>query len=269
MKVLEDTPAVFSLGKFCDEHGYSHEWINGQKHFSLKKGFEHSVTWKTSHQSWFLTCHRALPPILILQHLTSSRQESDHPTSSSSSPSTIVSSDSETRAREDQSGTDSHPAPVSSPNEMIERGDPLLTKPTKNPKPKKNENHGTEREWLQEFREILVDDEIPLEGGSHASSSHEKSLELMPSRSVDLGKHSAYTHFPEDRDCEICQRTKITRAPCRRFIGAVPRAEFFGDLISRGAGPSHSMDPGVSVQNQNFTRNQEKLAKVPGTREES
>ena len=26
---------------------------------------------------------------------------------------------------------------------------------------------------LQEFRENLVDDEIPLQGGSHASSSHE------------------------------------------------------------------------------------------------
>ena len=32
-------------------------------------------------------------------------------------------------------------------------------------------------EWLQEFRENLVDDEIPLQGGSHASSSHEVSLE--------------------------------------------------------------------------------------------
>ena len=31
MKVLEDTPAVLSLGKFCSEHGYSYEWINGQK----------------------------------------------------------------------------------------------------------------------------------------------------------------------------------------------------------------------------------------------
>ena len=31
MKVLENTPAVFSLGKLCDEHGYSYEWINGQK----------------------------------------------------------------------------------------------------------------------------------------------------------------------------------------------------------------------------------------------
>ena len=37
----------------------------------------------------------------------------------------------------------------------------------------------------------------------------------------------------EDRNCEICQRSKITRAPCRRRNGgAVPRAENFGDLIT-------------------------------------
>ena len=48
-----------------------------------------------------------------------------------------------------------------------------------------------------------------------------------------LGKHSVYTHFPKDRNCEICKRTKITRAPCRRRNGgAVPRAENFGDLIT-------------------------------------
>ena len=88
-------------------------------------------------------------------------------------------------------------------------------------------------EWLQEFREYLVDDEIPLQGGSHASSSHEVSLEPTIKRREDLGKHNVHTHFPQDRNCEICQRTKITRAPCRRRIGgAVPRAENFGDLIT-------------------------------------
>ena len=51
--------------------------------------------------------------------------------------------------------------------------------------------------------------------------------------SVDLGKHSVYIHFPKDRKCDICQRTKITRAPCRRLNGgAVLRAENFGDLIT-------------------------------------
>ena len=44
---------------------------------------------------------------------------------------------------------------------------------------------------------------------------------------------SVYTHFPKNRNCEICKRTKITRAPCRRRNGeAVPRAEKFGDLIT-------------------------------------
>ena len=31
MKVIENTPAVLSLGKLCDENGYSYEWINCQK----------------------------------------------------------------------------------------------------------------------------------------------------------------------------------------------------------------------------------------------
>ena len=135
-----------------------------------------------------------------------------------------------------------------------------------------------------------MDGEIPLQGGSHASSSHEASLEPIRKRREDLGKHNVHTHFPKDRNCEICMRTKITRAPCRRHNGeAVPRAVNFGDLItadqkvlsdncesrnnhryaSRGTGSSYSMDPGVSVQKQNYTRNPEKLAKVLGTREET
>ena len=88
-------------------------------------------------------------------------------------------------------------------------------------------------EWLQEFRENLVDDEVPERRDLYASSSHEVSLEPTFKRCEDLGKHSVYTHFPKDRNCEICQRTKITRAPCRRRNGgAVPRAEIFGDLIT-------------------------------------
>ena len=153
-----------------------------------------------------------------------------------------VSTDSENRAKADMCGTDSDPASVSSSHvERKERDDPL-TKPTKYPKPNKNENHEKERgdplcsdirEWLQEFIENLVDDRVPERRDSHASSSHEPSSEPTPTRSVDLGKHSVSTRFPKDRNCEICQRTKITRAPCRRRIGgAVPRAENFGDLIT-------------------------------------
>ena len=52
MKVLENTPAVLSLGKLCDENGYSYEWINGQKPHL----FGLFATRKTSFLLWFQAC---------------------------------------------------------------------------------------------------------------------------------------------------------------------------------------------------------------------
>ena len=254
MKVLEDTPAVLSLGKLCDEHGYSYEWINGQKPHLIKNGIR-------------IQCNTEnFVPIVVpglssnssssshpSTSVTPSRQESNRPTSSSSSSTspTTTSSESETPEREDLSGKDSHPVPVSSSNveEMTERGDPLFAaKPTKNAKPNKDETTIERRdplcadsgrasseipERLHEFRENLVDERVPEHRDSHASSSHEVSLDPTFKRREDLGKHSVCIHFPKDRNCEICQRIKITRAPCRRRNGgAVPRAENVGDMIT-------------------------------------
>ena len=53
-KLLEDTPAVLSLGKLCDEHGYSYEWINGQKRHLIKNSIRIQCNTRTSYQSWFL-----------------------------------------------------------------------------------------------------------------------------------------------------------------------------------------------------------------------
>ena len=153
------------------------------------------------------------------------RQVSGSSSSSSPSSSSLTSG---SRIREQKEiHRDVSPGPVSSmvdersgqpDGSKIERGNPFTPEIP---------------EWLHEFRENLVDDEIPLQGGSHASSSHEISLEPTTKRREDLGKHSVYTHFPEDRNCEISKRTKITRAPCRRRNGeAVPRVEKFGDLIT-------------------------------------
>ena len=154
-------------------------------------------------------------------------QESHSSSSSSSSSSSPTVGEIPVREREDGNNSDISPVQVSTSVDdrsgqleetTIERGNSLNSEIP---------------EWLQEFRENLVDDEIPLQGGSHASSSHEASLEPIFKRREDLGKHSFYTHFPKDRNCEICKRTKITRAPCRRRNGeAVPRAEKFGDLIT-------------------------------------
>ena len=62
-------------------------------------------------------------------------------------------------------------------------------------------------------------------------------LPIEPRAKVEAGsgKHSVYTHFPKDPNCDICLLTKITRASCRRRANAVmPRAEKFGDLITAG-----------------------------------
>ena len=47
------------------------------------------------------------------------------------------------------------------------------------------------------------------------------------------GKHSVFTHFPKDPNCDICTKTKITRVYCRRRAGTVvPRAENVGDFMT-------------------------------------
>ena len=178
MKVLENTPAALSPGKLCDEHGYSYEWINGQKPHLIKNDIR--VQCNTEN----------FVPIVVLGLSTSSssslpsstpmtplRQEIDHPKSSSSlstsrpmTSSTVSSESVDRQERRDPYVKDHHPAIVSSELvERQERGDPycsetseeLLNKLTQIPKPNKNEDHERVRgdpchseipEWLQEFR---------------------------------------------------------------------------------------------------------------------
>ena len=82
-------------------------------------------------------------------------------------------------------------------------------------------------DWLEEFKENLVDIELP----ASAHSSHGSDPEY-PTKVVSKSrKHSIKTHFPKDRNCEVCLRTKTARAACRRRFGeALLRAEKLGDL---------------------------------------
>ena len=38
VQILDDTPAVLSLGKRCEEHGFTYEWASGQKPHLTKQG---------------------------------------------------------------------------------------------------------------------------------------------------------------------------------------------------------------------------------------
>ena len=136
------------------------------------------------------------------------KQDSHSSSSSSASSSSPAVGEIPVREREDATNSDISPVPMSNlvddgsgqPDETtIERGNSLNSEIP---------------EWLQEFREILVDDEIPLQGDSHGRSSHKPSLE--PTRSVDMGKHSVYTHFPKDRNCEICKKDQNNKGPVQK-----------------------------------------------------
>ena len=96
-------------------------------------------------------------------------------------------------------------------------------------------------DWQQEFRENLVDESsLPEpwrnpapEDQDTSKSSHELPMEPRGKVEPGSGKHGVHTHFPKDPNCDICLKTKITRASCRRRTGTVaPGAERFGDLIT-------------------------------------
>ena len=132
---------------------------------------------------------------------------------------------------------------------MRDREDPTLIKPIKNRKNNKKRNPRGNRAtrclptqvvqvlkprsgcknsekiwWVMKF--LNAETHTPVLLMKYRYSPHSRDRE-------DLCKHNVEIQFPKDRDCEICQRTKITRAPCRRRNGgAVLRAENFGVLIT-------------------------------------
>ena len=138
MKVLENTPAVLSLGKFCDENGYSYEWINGQKPHLIKNGIR-------------IPCNTENFVPIVVSGLSSSssgssstsrtpvKQESRSSSSSSSSSPTVC--EIQVREREDATNSDISPVPVSN---LVDdgSGQPEEPKPTKS---KKKEETSTKR----------------------------------------------------------------------------------------------------------------------------
>ena len=59
-----------------------------------------------------------------------------------------------------------------------------------------------------------MDESVSVHRDAPASSSRESASE--PRGKVVSGKNSMY--LPKDRHCDICMRTKITRAPCRKRL---------------------------------------------------
>ena len=129
MKVLDNTPAVLSLGKLCDENGYSYEWINGQKPHLIKDGIR-------------IICNTENFVPIVVPGMSSSSSASSSTSrtpmkqeshSSSSSPSSPTVDEISVRDREDAPNSDISPVPVS---ELVDdrSGKPEKIQANKNPK---------------------------------------------------------------------------------------------------------------------------------------
>ena len=137
MKVLDNTPAVLSLGKLCDEHGYSYEWINGQKPHLIEDGIR-------------IICNTENFVLIVVPGLSSSssgtsstlrtsvKQESHSASSSSSSSPTV--SEIQVREKEDAPNSDISPVPVSN---LVDDGSGQPEEIQAQQKPKSNKKETT------------------------------------------------------------------------------------------------------------------------------
>ena len=100
-------------------------------------------------------------------------------------------------------------------------------------------------EWL-EFADNL--EEAELVASAHIS----RESNSEPPREVASGKHSIFTHFQRPQLRGLQEKTKITRAPCRKRSGEAPlRAERFGHVTT--ADYTFLNEDGESRNNQRYS----------------
>ena len=68
-------------------------------------------------------------------------------------------------------------------------------------------------EWLEEFADNLEGAELPAPAHSSLDTDSKRPMRVAST------KHFFYKHFRKDRTCEVCKRTKRTKALCRRRTG--------------------------------------------------
>ena len=81
-------------------------------------------------------------------------------------------------------------------------------------------------DWVQEFRENLVDARSPSEARRNPELGHREQK-----WNRFWCKHSVYTHFPKAPNCDICLKTKTTRARITKFSVKKVNRETIIDML--------------------------------------
>ena len=260
--LLEETPAVLSLGKLCEDHGYTYHWTSGQKPHLTQNG-KRIAKKQTMYHSLSLVYRRVLPqhPHTYFFNIVIAGFCNQHGKSRYRK-----------KWKYERGVTGKPDAPANKGDEEVQ-SDLLHDLP----------------DWPQEFTEFLVDERSPLEPREDpspgdrdtSSSSHELPMESRKKRvEPGSGKQCVYTHFPKDRNCDVCLKTKTTRASCRRRAGTVvPRGKiwWFNDWITKflasirccGTRFGNSVVTILRAQNKNFSGDPEEPNEVRGADEEA
>ena len=143
VKLLEDTPAVLSLGKLCEDHGYNYHWTSGQKPPLIKNGGK-------------ITCNAAnCVPFVVPGPSTSSSTSSSPASPTSPSQETVTPREQPASTRKESTseevrGNSSH-GPAETEN--VDKNDDDVDV-------QGNFSHDLPA-WLEEFKENLVDESVP------------------------------------------------------------------------------------------------------------
>ena len=218
VQILEDTPAVPSPGKLCEDHGYAYEWTIGQKpHFFLsgKK----------------IQCNTDNYVPIVVPVL-------------SSRPSCSSTSTSSTSVSQDSMEGDSTPRPATTRSRSTRSrslGDQLQDSTETEHKNKSEEIDRVRRsplrdlpEWCEEFTENLPCEEASASNAAPARISRDPLHQEPFYKNWYPGSPAFFAHFPKAPKFRSTQKNQDHKGSCRKRTGnQVLKADKFGDLITR------------------------------------
>ena len=140
--LLEETPAVLSLGKLCEDHGFYNHWTSGQKPHLTQNGK-------------IINCKKAnFVPFVVPGLSTSSSSSSSPASSTSSSRNTVRSTENPATERSGTMSEESreNPSRGSAETENINRNE--------DDEELRSELLQDLPEWLKDFKENLVDKNV-------------------------------------------------------------------------------------------------------------
>ena len=187
--MTEDTPAVLSQVKLCEDHGYSHEWASGQEpkiaeksnatrrtlYRSLSQYYQHVLPSRAQ----VLLLHRYCRTCLMILHRVQQHDVTVQAFQYWDDSCEILQKPKNTNKQRDI---------------VLAPGNRLQDLP----------------ECFEEFTENIEDEGVLTSRDTTANTSRDSDSVRLTK--VVSRKHIIFTHCPKDQNCEECKRTMVTRA---------------------------------------------------------